>query len=191
MAKFRDSQTAKNLLVSFALECQAQNRYRFFSTRAAEEGFYQIEGLFFETAEEEYEHSLRFFKFFNEGELEITHPFLTGAIKRTVDNLTQSAALEHNVYTSVYPGFADIAEAEGFKRAADTWNAISVAEAQHERMFLALADNIKTGKIFDRPNPVKWKCRNCGYIHEGEKAPLKCPACVRPTGHFELLAMNW
>jgi rubrerythrin len=191
MGKFKESQTAKNLLTSYAFESQAFTRYSFFANKAEEDGYIQIAKIFKETADQEFEHALRFFKFFNEGELEITARFLTGAIKRTHDNLISSAALENNVHTNLYPGFAKIAREERLERAADTWDAIIVAERQHEENFLELAENIKSGKIFNRDDKKVWRCINCGYIHEGEEPPAKCPACVRPVGYFELFCKCW
>lgn len=191
MGKFRESRTAKNLLISYAFESQATTRYIFFSKKAKEDGYIQISKIFQEISDQELEHALRFFKFFNGGELEITSSFLTGVIKTTYDNLIASADLEKNVHTSLYPGFAKIGREEGFDRAADFWDAISIAEAQHEKTFLALADNLKTGRIFNRNEKRVWRCSNCGYIHEGKNAPEKCPACVRPIGFFELFAKAW
>jgi len=191
VGKFKESQTAKNLLTSYAFESQAFTRYSFFANKAKDDGYIQIAKIFKETADQEFEHALRFFKFFNEGELEITARFLTGAIKRTYDNLISSAALENNVHTNLYPGFAKIAREEGFERAAETWDAISVAEKQHEEDFLELAENIKSGEIFNRDEKMVWKCINCGYIHEGKEPPEKCPACVRPAGYFELFCKCW
>jgi len=191
MGKFKESLTAKNLLTSFAFESQANARYQFFADKAKKDEFIQIGAIFKETADQELEHALRFFKFFNGGELEITSTFLTGVIQTTYENLMSSAALENNVHTKLYPGFAAIAREENFIRAAETWDAISVAEKQHEKSFLTLAQNIESGKIFKREEQMLWRCKNCGYIHKGMEAPEKCPACVRPSGHFELLCENW
>jgi len=186
MGKFRLSRTAKNLLISYAFESQATTRYIFFANKAKEDGYIQISYIFKEIADQELEHALRFFKFFNGGELEITSSFLTGVIKTTLDNLMASADLENRVHTELYPAFAKIGREEGFDRAADLWDMISVAEAQHEKTFLTLADNLKTGRVFQRNTKRLWRCRSCGYIHKGRNAPDKCPACVRPTGFFEL-----
>lgn len=191
MGKFKKSRTAKNLLTSFALESQANNRYRFFANKAKDDGYIQIANIFNETGEQEFEHALRFFKFFNGGELEITATFLTGVIKGTYDNLIASAGLENKVHTEMYPAFAAVAREENFERAAETWDAISIAEAHHEKTFLTLAENIQSGKIFSRDEKVVWRCSNCGYLHEGTDAPEKCPACVRPSNYFELLGENW
>ncbi|MDP3479925.1 MAG: ferritin family protein [Desulfoprunum sp.] len=189
--KFRESRTAKNLLISFSAEAQARTRYNFFATRAREEGYLQIARLFDETAEQEYEHALRFFKFFNGGELEICWTFPAGVILDTKANLLSSAELELYVHGTMYKGFALIAREEGFERAAETLDAISVAERYHEEIFRELADNMAAGRCFARAEEQIWKCLSCGYLHHSAEAPSKCPACVNPQGHFALLEKNW
>ena len=191
MSRFRASRTAKNLLTSFAAEAQARTRYDFFARKATEDGYIQVSRIFADTANQEYEHALRFFKFFNGGQLEMTASFPTGVIRTTYDNLVASAALEHYVRNDMYAVFSAIAEDEGFTRAADTWEAVIVAEAHHEEAFEALAENIKTGTAFKRDSSRTWRCISCGYLHEGPEAPAKCPACVKPRGTFELLCDNW
>ncbi len=191
MVKFRESRTAKNLLISFSAETQARTRYNFFADRAFSDGYVQIARLFDETADQEREHALRFFKFFNGGELEITWTFPAGVISNTYENLLSAADLERFVHGSMYPGFAKIALEEGFGRAADTWNAISVSERQHEKLYRGLAANVATGRAFSRDEEHTWRCMSCGYLHTGKEAPDKCPACVKPTGYFELLPENW
>jgi rubrerythrin len=191
MAAFRESQTAQNLLISYAFESQATTRYTFFANQARADGFIQVAAIFKEIADQECEHALRFFKFFNGGDLEVTARFLTGVLKTTLDNLLAAADLENYVHTDLYPGFAAAARKEGFERAAEVWDAISVAEVQHEKTFRALADNIGTGTAFRRQSPQVWRCINCGYIHEGTQAPDKCPACVRPSNYFEIFAPAW
>ncbi|MDJ0781003.1 MAG: rubrerythrin family protein [Desulfosarcinaceae bacterium] len=191
MPKFRESQTAKNLLTSYAFESQATTRYTFFADRAAEDGYAQIAHIFRETAGQECEHALRFFKFFNGGELEITASFLTGVLQDTTANLVAAADLEQKVHTELYPSFAVVAREEGFARAADLWDAIIVAERQHEKAFRTLAANLDTGRAFKRAEAAIWRCRSCGYLHTGTAAPDTCPACVRPASYFELLAENW
>ena len=191
MVKFRESQTAKNLLTSFAGESQARNRYTYFARRANEEGYAQIADIFEETANQECEHALRFFKFFNGGEMEITGSFPAGVIRDTYENLVAAADGERFEHTEMYPGFAGIARDEGFGRAADTWDAISVSEKQHEKRYRELAANLKADRVFRRDQQMIWRCRNCGYLHTGNEAPEKCPACVKPRGVFELLAENW
>ncbi|THB78848.1 MAG: rubrerythrin family protein [Desulfobacteraceae bacterium] len=191
MGKFRESRTAKNLQISFAAEAQARTRYNFFATKALTDGYVQIAKIFDETADQEYEHALRFFKFFNGGDIEITWSYPAGVILDTRSNLLSAAELEHHVATNMYPVFADIAEEEGFARAADTFNAITVSEAHHEEMYLELAQNIEKDRAFSRPQAEVWRCLSCGYIHKGNAAPDKCPACVKPAGFFELLCKNW
>jgi rubrerythrin len=191
VGKFRESQTAKNLLTSFAGESQARNRYTYFGRRADEEGFAQIADIFEETANQECEHALRFFKFFNGGEMEITGSFPAGVIRSTYENLVAAAEGEHFEHTEMYPGFAGVAREEGFERAAETWEAICVSEKQHEKRYRELAANLKADRAFRRDHDMVWRCRNCGYLHTGREAPEKCPACVKPRGSFELLAENW
>jgi rubrerythrin len=188
---FRESRTAKNLLAAFAGESQARNRYTYFARRAAEEGFVQIADIFEETASQECEHALRFFKFFNGGELEITASYPSGVIRDTHTNLVAAADGERFEHTELYPGFATVAEEEGFARAADTWHAISVSEKQHEKRYRELAANLLADRAFTRDQEMVWRCRNCGYLHMGDTAPDKCPACVKPQGYFELLCENW
>ena len=191
MIKFRESQTAKNLHISFGAETQARTRYDFFADRAMDEGFIQIAKIFNETANQEYEHALRFFKFFNGGELEMKWVFPTGVIKDTRSNLLSAAALEKYVSEDMYAKFAIIAEDEGFERATDTFNNIIVAEEHHRKLYLELADNIAKDKVFQKDDERVWRCLSCGYLHTGKSAPEKCPACVKPTGYFELLCENW
>lgn len=191
MVAFRKSQTAKNLQISFIAETQARTRYNFFATRAAEEGYVQITTLFDETADQEYEHALRFYKFFNGGELETTWSFATGGLNDTYANLMAAADLERYVHDEMYAVFAQQAVEEGLQRAADTWHAINIAEKHHEHLFRHLAENLDNGRVFSRETPQQWKCRGCGYLHTGKSAPDTCPACVRPTGYFELLVTPW
>ncbi|MDD9303509.1 MAG: rubrerythrin family protein [Desulfobacter sp.] len=191
MGKFRESQTALNLQASFAAETQARTRYDFFADRAQDEGFIQIAKLFKETADQEFEHALRFFKFFNGGHLPVNWSFPSGVIQNTHANLLSSAELEHYVSYDMYAGFAQDARKEGFERAADTFEAIIVSENYHEQLFLHLADNIDKDNSFSRKEEQKWRCLGCGYIHLGKRAPDKCPGCVKPQGYFEILCENY
>ncbi|MCF6249131.1 MAG: rubrerythrin family protein [Desulfobacula sp.] len=191
MIKFRESSTAVNLHTSFAAETQARTRYNFFATKARDDGFFHIAKIFDETADQEYEHALVFFKFFNSGELGINWMFPTGVIKDTHANLLSAAALEKYVSEDMYERFAKEAEEEGFERAADTFNNIIVSEKHHEQLYLELAQNIKFDQVFEKPEEKVWRCLSCGYLHTGKAAPEKCPACVKPTGYFELLYKNW
>ena len=191
MAKFKGSNTEKNMLTAFAGESQARNRYTYFATRARDDGYIQIADIFEETANHEKEHAKRFFKFLNGGELEIRWSFPAGIIGSTYDNLLAAAEGEHYENTEMYPEFARIAREEGFGRIAETLEAIIIAERQHERRYRELAANIEADRVFKREKKVVWRCRNCGYLHEGQEAPKVCPACVSPQGYFELLGENW
>jgi len=187
----KGSQTEKNLLISFAGESQARNRYTYFASAAKKEGFVQISHIFEETANQEKEHAKRFFKFLEGGDLEITETFPAGKIGTTLENLRAAAAGENHEWTAMYPGFAKTAREEGFEEIANTFDAVSIAEKQHEKRYKELADNLDAGRVFKREEKVVWRCRNCGYLHEGEEAPALCPACIHPQAHFELLGENW
>jgi rubrerythrin len=191
MVKFRDSRTAKNLLTAFAGESQARNRYTYFAGQAKKDGFMQIADIFEETAAQESQHALRFFKFFNGGEMEITGSFPAGVIGTTYRNLIASADGERYEHSQMYPGFAKTAIEEGLERAAETFEAIAVAEKQHEKRYRELAANIKAERVFRREQKAAWRCRNCGYVHVSENAPEMCPACAHPQGYFEILGENW
>jgi rubrerythrin len=191
MANLKGTQTEKNLLTAFAGESQARNRYTYFASQAKKEGYVQISDIFAETADQEKEHAKRFFKFLEGGEVMISGAFPAGVIGATVDNLRAAAAGEHHEHTEMYPGFAKVAEDEGFKEVAAVLRAISVAEKQHEKRYLDLAANIEAGRVFQKEASVVWRCRNCGYLYEGKSAPNLCPACAHPQAHFELLGENW
>lgn len=191
MSNLKGTKTEKNILTAFAGESQARNRYTYFASQAKKDGYVQISAIFEETANQEKEHAERLFKFLEGGDVEIQAAFPAGVIGSTMDNLTASAAGENHEYTEMYPGFAKIAREEGFEEIATVMEAIAVAEKQHEKRYLALADNIKAGKVFKRNETVTWRCRNCGYLHEGTDAPDECPACTHPRAHFELLGENY
>ncbi len=191
MASLKGTQTEKNLLTAFAGESQARNRYTYFASQAKKEGYVQISDIFTETANQEKEHAKRFFKFLEGGEVEIAAAFPAGVIGTTLENLKAAAAGEHYEHTEMYPGFAKVARKEGFNAIAAVFEAISVAEKQHEKRYDDLAANIEAGKVFLKDETVTWRCRNCGYLHEGEEAPELCPACDHPQAHFELLGENW
>jgi rubrerythrin len=187
----KGSRTEKNLLASFAGESQARNRYTYFAGQAKKDGFVQIADIFEETAHQEKEHAKRFFKFLEGGEVEIVGAFPAGVIGTTADNLLAAADGERYEHTEMYPGFARIAREEGFEAIAMVWEAVSVAEKQHEKRYRDLAANINAGLVFKRDQAVVWRCRNCGYLHGGTEAPEMCPACAHPQAHFELLGENW
>ncbi len=191
MSSLKGTETEKNIMAAFAGESQARNRYTFFASKAKKEGYVQISAIFQETADQEKEHAKRLFKLLEGGEVEITGSFPAGTIGTTVENLLESAGGEHYEHSEMYPSFAETARKEGFSDIAAIFEAIAIAEKQHEARYLALAENIKQGRVFKRDQPVRWRCRNCGYIHEGTEAPEKCPACDHARAHFELLGENW
>lgn len=191
MASIKGTRTEQNLLKSFAGESQARNRYTYFAAAARKEGYVQIADIFEETANQEKEHAKRFFKFLEGGDLEITACFPAGKIGTTAENLLAAANGEHEEYSELYPEFANIAQQEGFPEIAAVWTAISVAEKQHEKRYRDLLANVESGRVFSREQSVTWRCRNCGYLHEGPDALDKCPACAHPKAHFELLGENW
>jgi rubrerythrin len=188
LTSLRGSQTEKNLLLSFSGESQARNRYTYFAGQARKDGLVQIADIFEETADQEKEHAKRFFKFLEGGEIEVVGAFPAGVIGTTLENLNAAAAGEHYEHTEMYPGFATVARGEGFDAVAMVWEAISVAEKQHEKRYLDLAANIQAGTVFKREQPVVWRCRNCGYLHEGLEAPEMCPACAIPEPISNCLA---
>ncbi len=191
MGKLKGTQTEKNLLAAFAGESQARNRYTYYASKAKKEGLVQISDIFTETANQEKEHAKRLFKLLEGGEVEITGAFPAGTIDSTTENLKAAAAGENYEHTEMYPGFAKIAEEEGFGNIAEIFRAIAVAEKQHEKRYLDLAANIDAGRVFKREANQVWRCRNCGYLFEGNEAPQICPACDHPQAHFELLGENW
>ena len=191
MAELKGTQTEKNLLTAFAGESQARNRYTYFASQAKKEGYVQMSDIFTETANQEKEHAKRLFKFLQGGEVEISAAFPAGVIGTTLENLKAAAEGEHYEYTEMYPEFAKTAREEGFNAIAEVLEAIAVAEKQHEKRYLDLAANIEAARVFKRDEKVTWRCRNCGYLHEGSEAPDKCPACDHPQAHFELLGENY
>jgi len=191
VADIKGTMTEKNLLTAFAGESQARNRYTFFASAAKKEGFVQISHIFEETAAQEKEHAKRLFKFLEGGDVEIQAAFPAGVIGTTAENLKAAASGEHYEWESMYPEFASIARDEGFTAIAATFEAVAVAEKQHENRYLGLLKNVEAGTVFKKEDGVVWRCRNCGYLHEGDEAPETCPACIHPQAHFELLAENW
>ncbi len=191
MKNLKGTRTENNLLTAFAGESQARNRYNYFGSKAGKEGYQQIMGFFLETAANEKEHAKRLFKFLEGGEVEIKAAFPAGVIGDSKENLKASAAGENHEHTKMYPEFAEIAEEEGFQEIASVFRAIVVAEKQHEKRYLDLLENIEKGGVFKRESVVRWKCRNCGYIHEATEAPEECAACAHPKAYFELLGENY
>ncbi len=191
MATMKGSQTEKNLIASFAGESQARNRYTYFAGQARKEGFVQIANIFEETANQEKEHAKRFFQQLQGGDVMVEAAFPAGIIGTTAQNLSAAAAGENYEWTEMYPGFAKTAREEGFETAAKIWEAVCIAEKQHEKRYNDLLRNVEAGTVFQRDKPVVWRCINCGYLHEGAQAPESCPACAHSRDHYELLGENW
>lgn len=187
----KGSKTEKNLLTAFAGESQARNRYTYAAGAARKEGLIQIADIFEETANQEKEHAKRYFKLLEGGTAEVSAAFPAGVIGTTAENLKGAAAGEHYEWTEMYPGFAKVAREEGFETVAKAFEAISIAEKQHEKRYNGLLANVNAGTVFKKGKSVVWRCRNCGYLHEGGEAPGACPACLHPQAHFELLGENW
>jgi len=191
VAELKGSKTEVNLLTAFAGESQARNRYTYFASQARKDGLIQIADIFEETANQEKEHAKRFFKFLEGGTAEVNASFPAGVISTTGENLKAAAAGENYEWTEMYPGFARVAREEGFEEIAKVWEAIVVAEKQHEKRYLGLLANVEGGTVFKKDRTVVWRCRNCGYLHEGPEAPANCPACAHPRDYYEMLAENW
>ncbi len=187
----KGTQTEKNILTAFAGESQARNRYTYFASKAKKEGYVQISAIFAETAGQEKEHAKRLFKALQGGEVEISAAFPAGVIGTTPANLKEAAAGEKYEHTKMYPGFAKVAEKEGFRDIAAMFRAIAVAEKRHDLRYRKLAANISKKQVFKRAKKARWVCRNCGYVHEGTTAPKLCAACLHPQAHFEVEAKNF
>jgi len=192
MAKsLKGTKTEKNLLAAFAGESQARNRYTYFASAAKKEGYEQIWGIFLETADNEKEHAKVFFKYLEGGDVEITAAYPAGMIKDTKTNLEAAAAGENLEWSTLYANFAKTAEEEGFPEIAKSFREIAKVEMFHEARYRRFIANIANKKVFSKPASVKWHCRNCGYVFEGNEAPKECPACRHPQSFYELLAENY
>lgn len=191
MGKLKGTKTEKNLLTAFAGESQARNRYTYFASKAKKEEFEQIAAIFRETADQEKEHAERLFKLLEGGEVEVQAAFPAGVIGTTAENLKAAAGGENYEWTDMYPTFAKVAREEGFEEIAEIFEAIAVAERQHEKRYLGLLANVEAGTVFRKDKRVVWRCLNCGYLHEGKEAPELCPACAHPRAYYELLCENW
>jgi rubrerythrin len=191
MKSVKGTKTEINLLTAFAGESQARNRYTYFASEAKKQGLEQISWIFGDTAENEKEHAKRFFKFLEGGEAQIMSTFPAGIIGDTGSNLKEAAAGENLEWTTLYPEFARVAEEEGFDEVAAVFRSIMVAEQNHEKRYLALLANIEKGSVFKKDASIKWRCRNCGYIHEDTQAPNECPACAHPQAYYEEAAENY
>jgi rubrerythrin len=191
MKSLKGTKTEKNVLTAFAGESQARNRYTYFASQAKKEGYEQIAAIFLDTADNEKEHAKVLFKLLEGGQVEITGAFPAGVIGDTAANLREAAAGENYENTKMYPEFAAIAESEGFPAIATTMRNIAIAEKGHENRYRALIKNLDEGTVFKKNEMVTWRCRNCGYLHEGTEAPQECPACQHARAYFELLGENY
>jgi len=191
VASIKGTQTEKNLLAAFAGESQARNRYTFFASVARKEGYEQIAGILQETADNEKEHAEVFFKYLEGGDMEITAGYPAGVIGGTLANLRAAAAGEKLEWTTLYPDFEAVAREEGFPQIAASFHEIAEVEEYHERRYKILTGRVATDQVFKRAEPIKWKCRNCGYVHEGTEAPAVCPACQHPRAYYEPWAENY
>lgn len=184
----KGSRTEKNLAAAFAGECMARNRYTYFAKKARKQGYEQIAALFLETAENELEHSKIFLKLMNSDGTPVPIRTTVSAvsIESTLENLRAAAAGEKEEHTVVYPHSAEVAEQEGFDEIAKTFRSIAEVEAEHEKRFNILAQQVESESVFKRSRIVRWKCRNCGYVFDGNEAPKECPACGHPQGFYEI-----
>ena len=187
MKSLHGTQTEKNLLAAFAGESQARNRYTFFASTAKKEGYEQVAAIFLETSDNEKEHAKRFFKFLEGGDVEITASYPAGVIGTTKENLKSAADGEQEEHTKLYPHFAEVAKQEGFSEVALAFRTIALVEKHHEVRYRKLQKQVEDGTVFKKEKVVRWKCRNCGYIHEGKTPPAKCPACEHPESYFEVV----
>ena len=186
MKSMKGTETEKNLLAAFAGESQARNRYVFFASKAKKEGYEQIAAIFQETADNEKEHAEVFFKHLQGGEVEIIAGYPAGVIDTTAENLLAAAEGEKMEWGTLYPDFAETAQKEGFPMVAHSFREIGEVEAYHERRYRKLLENVKNNQVFKKDKVVKWKCRNCGYVHEGKEAPDVCPACQHKQSYYEV-----
>jgi rubrerythrin len=191
MKSIKGTKTEKNLLASFAGESQARNRYTYFASVAKKAGYEQIAAIFLETADNEKEHAKRFFKYLEGGDVQIQATYPAGIIGDTAQNLAAAAAGENEEWTKLYKEGESIAREEGFDEIAGQFKEIAEVEEEHEKRYRKLLKNVKDGTVFKKSSTVKWKCRNCGYVHEGAEAPDKCPACLHPQAYYELHCENY
>ena len=191
MKPLKSSETEKNLLKAFAGESQARNRYTYFASVAKKEGYEQISAIFLETADNEKEYAKIFFKYLEGEDVEITATYPAGKISTTEENLLAAANGEEMEWTSIYQDFEKVAKEEGFNEVANSFRLIAKVEEKHEKRYRKLLENVKKGHVFKKQHSVKWICRNCGYVHEGENAPDMCPACKHTQAYFEIFEENY
>ncbi len=182
--------TQENLAKAFVGESQARNKYTYFASAAKKDGFEQISAIFQETADNEKEHAKKLFKLLGEVAVEI--PTSVGAgIGDTKSNLKHAAEGEKYEWGTMYPSFEKEAREEGETEAEDLFRELGDVEAQHEKRYLKLLENMEKDMVFKKESSVKWHCRNCGYVYEGAQAPEICPACKHPKAYYEILAENY
>jgi rubrerythrin len=191
MASLKGSKTEQNLLAAFAGESQARNRYTMAAKIAKKEGFEQIGAIFMETADNELEHAKVFFRQLEGGEATITAGYPAGVVGGTLEQLKSAAAGERMEWTTLYTGFGDVADQEGFKDASRAFEKIAEVEKWHERRYNKLIEAVQAATVFKKPQTVLWKCRNCGRVIEAAEAPEICPSCDHPRAYFELLVENY
>jgi rubrerythrin len=191
MPSIKGTKTEKNVLAAFAGESQARNRYTYFASQAKKEGYEQIAAIFTDTADNEKEHAKMFFGLLEGGDVEIMAAYPAGMVGDTAANLAAAAAGEHLEWTTLYQNFAQVAKEEGLNNVYVVFKEIAEVEQGHETRYNKLLSNVKSGQVFQKDQPVKWRCRNCGYIHEGKSAPKICPACKHPQAYYELLGENY
>jgi rubrerythrin len=183
--------TEQNLLKAFAGESQARNRYEFFASAARKEGLEQIANIFQETANQEKEHAKKFFSLLKGGVVEITAAYPAGIVGTTKENLKAAAEGENEEWTLLYPKFAEIAREEGFPEISTAFKMIAKVEAEHEKRYLKLLQNISEDLVFMKKGKVFWKCLNCGYIYESENAMEVCPVCQHPRAFMQVMEENY
>lgn len=191
MASIKGTQTEKNLLAAFAGESQARNRYTYFASVAKQAGLEQIAAIFLDTADNEKEHARLFFDQLEGGDVQISASYPAGVVGDTAANLAAAAAGENLEWTTIYRNFQGTARQEGLTQVANLFKEVAEVEEQHERRYLKLLENVRSGKVFEKDTVVRWRCRNCGYVHEGKSAPKVCPVCQHPQAYYELLAENY
>jgi rubrerythrin len=190
-------QTFLNLGAAFVGESMARNRYTMYNKVARTEGFEQIAGIFAETADQEREHASILFHFLqdikkkNGGELKLANVEVPLVLGTTAENLQAAIDGEHYETTTMYPGFADVADQEGYKAIAERLRAIAVAEAHHEERYRKLLKEVKAHSVFKKGHKVVWVCRECGYVYEGTEAPAKCPSCQHAQSFYQVKSEDY
>ncbi len=176
----KGTKTEKNLMDAFAGESQARNKYTYFASKAKKEGYEQIAAIFLETAENEKEHAKMWFKILHDND-----------VPTTAQNLEDAANGENFEWTDMYARMAKEAKEEGFDRIAYLFEAVGKIEKEHEERYRKLLENVNGDLVFSKDGDRIWKCRNCGHIVIGNKAPEVCPVCSHPKAYFEIKAENY